>query len=142
MPLSYKPISRASLKPNSKLGRCVIEERLGRGGVGSVYRVKEESTGRVLALKTQERRDEHIATLFEREYHIKAWQTQPVPPSEIVPEIPTALDQLVLSLVSFERLGRPSSAAEVIDRLCAIAGLDEEPLDNIAEGHLLSPAFW
>jgi hypothetical protein len=67
--------------------------------------------------------------------------TPPTPPSKLVPDIPPALDQLVLSLLSLDPLGRPSSAAEVIDRLGAIAGLDAEPLTGLAESHLLSSAL-
>jgi tRNA A-37 threonylcarbamoyl transferase component Bud32 len=290
MPLPTKSITTDLFKPGYKLGRYRLEEELGRGGVGSVYRAVDESTGRVVALKTQEREDELVTTLFEREYHTlaslrhpcvievfdfavsedgrryytmellegqdlntlsplpwktacehlrdvatslallharrflhrdvspgnvridskgraklidfgaltpfgvsneivgtppcmapevlrsaeldqrtdlfslgvvayvaltgrkpkairrvseieKAWRTQPAPPSTYVSEIPAALDQLVLSLLSVDRLGRPSSAAEVIDRLSAIAEMDEEPLGNIAESHLLSTAL-
>jgi hypothetical protein len=67
-----------------------------------------------------------------------AWRTPPVAPSEVCPEpkpgagerIPEALDVLVLALLSTNPLARPVSAAEVIDRLTAIAGLesDVEPL--------------
>ncbi|HKO93046.1 MAG TPA: protein kinase, partial [Polyangiaceae bacterium] len=67
--------------------------------------------------------------------------TPPVAPSTLVPGIPPALDQLVLSLLSLDPMERPSSAAEVIDRLGAIAGLDAQPLLGLAESHLLSSAL-
>ncbi|HKU40676.1 MAG TPA: AAA family ATPase, partial [Polyangiales bacterium] len=70
-----------------------------------------------------------------------AQRTAPLPPSKYAPDIPEALDQLVLSLLSADPLRRPSSAAEVIDRLAAIAGLDAEPLTGLAESHLLSSAL-
>ncbi|HEX6242767.1 MAG TPA: AAA family ATPase, partial [Polyangiales bacterium] len=71
----------------------------------------------------------------------EAHRVAPPPPSSLVPEVPAALDELVLSLLSIDPLGRPSSAAEVIDRLSAIAELDAEPLTGVAESHLLSSAL-
>jgi tRNA A-37 threonylcarbamoyl transferase component Bud32 len=70
-----------------------------------------------------------------------AHRTAPVAPSKLVPDVPVALDQLVLSLLSLDPMERPSSAAEVMDRLAAIADLDAEPLTGLAESHLLSSAL-
>jgi hypothetical protein len=67
-----------------------------------------------------------------------AWRSAPIPPSEIITGIPPALDELVLSLLSINPLGRPATAAEVIERLVAIASLNEEPVAGEAESHLLS----
>lgn len=53
-----------------------------------------------------------------------AWRTPPPVPSLVAPEIPRELDELVMTMMSMERLERPQSAAEVIDRLTAIAVLD------------------
>jgi hypothetical protein len=47
-------------------------------------------------------------------------------------EVPKALDDLVMSLLSADPVQRPTSAAEVIDRLSAIAGLTQE--DDLAIG--------
>jgi hypothetical protein len=55
----------------------------------------------------------------------EAWRTLPVPPVHHVPALPEALNDLVLSMVSIDPLGRPASAADVIDRLNAIAQIDE-----------------
>jgi tetratricopeptide (TPR) repeat protein len=55
----------------------------------------------------------------------EAWHTPPVPPVHHVPALPQALNELVLSMVSIDPLGRPASAADVIDRLNAIAQIDE-----------------
>src|SRR5262245_65522564 len=57
-------------------------------------------------------------------------QGKPQPPSAFSKatgmEIPTELDELVLSMLSRTPLARPSSAAEVIERACAIAGLSAD----------------
>jgi tetratricopeptide (TPR) repeat protein len=71
----------------------------------------------------------------------EAYRVAPAPPSQLAPDVPAGLDQLVLALLSLDPLGRPSSAAEVIDRLSALAQLDAEPLTGIAESHLLSSAL-
>jgi hypothetical protein len=65
-----------------------------------------------------------------------AWRRSPQLPSEALarlanpalPAIPAELDDLVMSLLTLDPLGRPSSAAEVIDRLNEIGELppDEE----------------
>lgn len=62
----------------------------------------------------------------------------PPPPSSLVPEIPTTLDDLVLSLLSAEPLGRPRHAAEVIERLSAIAELPAAPELEAAQGYVRS----
>jgi tetratricopeptide (TPR) repeat protein len=67
-----------------------------------------------------------------------AWRTPPSAPSLAVPSIPKALDELLLSLLSIDPLGRPASAAEVIDRLSVIGQLQDEALAEIAESHIAS----
>jgi len=66
------------------------------------------------------------------------WETPPVPPSQLVKEIPPELDALVLSLMSLDPIGRPPNAAAVIDQLTAIAGLEPEEHEHAAESYLLS----
>ncbi|HMJ12547.1 MAG TPA: protein kinase, partial [Polyangiaceae bacterium] len=70
-----------------------------------------------------------------------AWAVRPTPPSELVPGVPPALDQLILSLLDTDPSGRPASAAEVIDRLNAIAELEEKPLAGVIESHLTGSAL-
>src|SRR5204862_5390277 len=67
-----------------------------------------------------------------------AWVTPPVPPSALVPSIPRALESLVLSLLCLDPLGRPPSAAAVIDQLTTIAGLEAEEHEQAAESYLSS----
>lgn len=61
-----------------------------------------------------------------------AWQRGIVRPSQLVSELPEPLENLVMSLLSFDAMKRPASAAEVIDWLSAIGGLSPE--DNLAVG--------
>ncbi|MFT3924348.1 MAG: protein kinase [Myxococcales bacterium] len=67
-----------------------------------------------------------------------AWRRPPEEPSQRVQAIPKALDELVLSLLSLDPMGRPGHAAELIDRLSALAQLDDEPLAGLAGNHLFS----
>jgi tetratricopeptide (TPR) repeat protein len=70
-----------------------------------------------------------------------AWTKPPSAPSTLALDLPKALDDLVLSLLSIDPLGRPASAAEVIDRLSVIGQLDDEALSAIAESHIASSAL-
>lgn len=54
------------------------------------------------------------------------WTTPLPAPSALAPQVPKPLDELVLALLSLASLGRPGTAAEVIDRLNAIADLAPE----------------
>jgi tRNA A-37 threonylcarbamoyl transferase component Bud32/tetratricopeptide (TPR) repeat protein len=62
----------------------------------------------------------------------------PPPPSRIERSIPPELDDLVLSLLSPEPLGRPDNATEVIERLTSIAGLEAAPELDAARGYVRS----
>ena len=66
------------------------------------------------------------------------WRRRPATPSKLRPEVPAALDELVMSLLSVETMARPSSAAEVIARLDAVAGLEQAPELDVAQGWLQS----
>lgn len=66
---------------------------------------------------------------------------RPLPPSEFATDVPKALDQLVGSMLSADRNGRPTTAAEIMERVSAIAELDEDPSAAVAESHLVSTAF-
>ncbi|HMI90630.1 MAG TPA: protein kinase, partial [Polyangiales bacterium] len=66
--------SLASIFPGSLIaGRYTVEHALGKGGMGSVYAVRDRSTSKRLALKYLQRQaaleNGHAATLFQREYH-------------------------------------------------------------------------
>ena len=69
------------------------------------------------------------------------WQQRPLPPSAIVPEIPEALDALVMSLVSPQVEARPRTAAEVMERLSAIAGLPVGEHLHVPLSYLTAPTL-
>ncbi len=71
----------------------------------------------------------------------ECWHTQPVAPSALASDIPRALDELVMALLSHDPLARPTSAAEVIDRLTAIGGLDPLPDVETSRGWIASAAL-
>lgn len=68
------------------------------------------------------------------------WRKQPAAPSSLAPDIPPALEELVMSLMCIDPLGRPRTAAEVADRLSAIAQL-EAPEVDLTGGYVASAAL-
>ena len=70
------------------------------------------------------------------------WQVPLLPPSILAPEVPAALDRLVLDLLALDPAARPSSAAEVIERLNAITGGgQDEHSPVVAQAYLTTPAL-
>jgi hypothetical protein len=70
-----------------------------------------------------------------------AWRTHPASPSRYVEDIPPALDQLVMSLLSLAVARRPASAAAVIERLTAIAGLHIDDVLLVQRSFLSTPTL-
>ena len=70
-----------------------------------------------------------------------AWSHKPLPPSAFVPDIPAALDDLVMSLVSVEPGLRPANACEVMERLAACAGLQGEESNAVSQAYLSTPTL-
>lgn len=70
----------------------------------------------------------------------RAWSEPVVPPSSLV-AVPEALEDLVLDLLCLEPLGRPPSAAALIDRLSAAGGLAPAPELAVDPGYLASAAL-
>ncbi len=70
-----------------------------------------------------------------------SWRSPPLAPSRIQAEVPPALDQLVLSLLSLAPVGRPSTAAEVFERLTAIADLSTDEQLGVAHAYLNTPTL-
>jgi hypothetical protein len=70
-----------------------------------------------------------------------AWRSPPRPPSAHAPDVPDALDRLVMSALSLDANARPASAMEVINRLEAIADLDPLEPAEAAKASFVSPAL-
>ncbi|HKU40858.1 MAG TPA: AAA family ATPase [Polyangiales bacterium] len=69
------------------------------------------------------------------------WDGPLNPPSALVPDIPKALDQLIVALLQRDRLLRPRSATEVISHLEAIADLQPVPISEAAQTSFVAPAL-
>ncbi len=70
------------------------------------------------------------------------WGKLPPRPSTLVAGIPRAMDDLVMSLLSIDPMARPSSAADVIEHLNAVGGLQREKhVQETAQSYLLSSAL-
>lgn len=69
------------------------------------------------------------------------WRKPPPALDAFDPNMPEALRDLVHRMLCLDPLGRPANAAEVIDRLQAIAKLPEEPELSIRNGYLASAAM-
>lgn len=63
------------------------------------------------------------------------WSIPPSAPSRYAPDVSPELDRLVLSLLSMNVLARPSSAAEVIEQLQVLGGLDAEQEQHAAQAY-------
>jgi serine/threonine protein kinase len=63
----------------------------------------------------------------------ECWQRKPKRPDLLAPEVPRALSDLVMALLSLDPRGRPSSAAEVYERLSAIGELPVEDKQELAK---------
>jgi tetratricopeptide (TPR) repeat protein len=66
------------------------------------------------------------------------WRSPPVRLRELIPELPSELDELVMSMLSMDPAYRPTTTYEVIDRLTAIAALEpDEDRGLTAQGYLV-----
>jgi len=72
---------------------------------------------------------------------MEIWRYPPELPSAWSADVPSALDELVMSLLRLDPLARPTSAAEVIDRLNAIAALAPEEGLEAGQAYLLNSVF-
>lgn len=69
------------------------------------------------------------------------WQQQPEPPSAYASDVPPALDGLVMTMLSLDQDARPRHAAEVIERLGAIAGLEDDAALHVSQSYLTAPTL-
>lgn len=70
-----------------------------------------------------------------------AWSGKVISPSALVPSIPPALDDLVLSLITVEPSLRPQSAFDVMQLLAAIGELQPNESDAVPRAYLSTPAL-
>jgi hypothetical protein len=69
------------------------------------------------------------------------WRIKPPPPSELVKDIPEPLDRLVMSLLHLDPVLRPANAAEVMERLGAIADIKIDEQLLVTQAYLSSPTL-
>ena len=69
----------------------------------------------------------------------RVWKHRPERPDERRPEVPRALSDLIMAMLNLDARGRPASAAEIFDRLTAIADLPTEDERRLAQAFLTSP---
>ena len=71
----------------------------------------------------------------------ECWATRPPPPSRFAADVPPELDRLIMSLLQLDPKSRPESAAEVIERLSALALI--ESVEQAVEGqaYLATPTL-
>ncbi|MDD9946519.1 MAG: serine/threonine-protein kinase [Myxococcales bacterium] len=67
------------------------------------------------------------------------WRGTPRSPRKLVPEIPEALDQLVMSLLRIDMGSRPRSAAEVMDRVAPMLTHPPDESLSVAGAYLTAP---
>lgn len=71
----------------------------------------------------------------------RLWRRPAAAVDTLVPDVPPQLSELVGRLLYLDPLGRPANAAEVIDRLIAVADLPEDADLEVRHGYLASAAM-
>ncbi|MBN1652240.1 MAG: protein kinase [Deltaproteobacteria bacterium] len=72
--------------------------------------------------------------------HLKdAWRSRPPSVIELKPEVPRPLSDLVMSLLSLDRMARPVYASDVVEMLTAYAGLEPDDTVEIKQAYLATP---
>jgi hypothetical protein len=69
------------------------------------------------------------------------WEARPLRPSEIVPSVPIALDNLVMDLLHLDPSVRPVNAAEVLEQLAVIEGRTLEEQPQVMLAYLSAPSL-
>lgn len=72
---------------------------------------------------------------------VEAWGRPVNPPSAFTKDVPRDLDELILSLLSLNRAARPPNAAEVFERLTAVASLEAAESPEVARAYLSTPTL-
>ena len=71
----------------------------------------------------------------------RALEQRPPPPSQYAPEVPAALDALVLGLLEVDPDRRPRTAFEVMQRISTIAGFEHSEHEAVAQSYLSTPTL-
>lgn len=71
----------------------------------------------------------------------EAWKRRPERPSQLVPNIPSGLDDLVMELIQPERELRPLSAARVMERISLILERSAPERTEVVQAYLTMPPF-
>jgi tRNA A-37 threonylcarbamoyl transferase component Bud32 len=69
------------------------------------------------------------------------WRTRPRALSRLLPDAPPALNALIMQMLALDRGTRPQSAAEVMERLCAIASLPRKESVQTSRAYLTMPTL-
>jgi len=77
----------------------------------------------------------------ERSDFERVWRTRPTAPIQLNPVVSQELNDLVVSMISVDPLGRPSSAAEVIDRVRGMGGVSRVSEHETMRGYLASTSL-
>jgi hypothetical protein len=67
------------------------------------------------------------------------WAVRPPRPSELVADVPPALDSLLMDLLAFDPTARPANAAEVMEQLAAIEGRPSDEQQQVTQAYLSTP---
>jgi hypothetical protein len=67
------------------------------------------------------------------------WEGRPRRPAELVPDVPAALDALVMDLIHLDPGIRPANAAEVMEQLAVIEGRTFDELPQVTQAYLSAP---
>jgi len=67
------------------------------------------------------------------------WAIRPARPRELVPELPPALDTLIMDLLHLDPTLRPANAGEVMEQLAAIEGRPVEEQLQVTQAYLATP---
>jgi hypothetical protein len=70
-----------------------------------------------------------------------AWRSRPAAVSRWQPEMPAGLNALIMQLLSLDRGARPQAAAEVMQRLCALADLPMAEDTLVSRAYLTTPTL-
>jgi len=74
--------------------------------------------------------------------HLKdAWRSRPPAVTELKPEVPKPLSDLVMSLLNLDRMARPIYASDVVEKLTAYAGLEPDDTVEVKQAYLATPSL-